>query len=80
MTNSIRSSLFAGLASLAAPLSLAAHEGHAGSHGWLAGAAQPLLSVDHFLAGVSVALVVAIGVGTVGRARRRSHTESVAEP
>ena len=81
MTHPIRSSLLAGLASLAAPLSLAAHEGHAGDHGWLAGAAQPLLSMDHFLAGAFVALVVAIGVAVAARVTRRSSTEaSVDEP
>jgi hydrogenase/urease accessory protein HupE len=46
----------------------AAHAGHAGDHGWLAGAAQPLLSWDHFAAAVFVVLVVAIGLVAVARA------------
>jgi hydrogenase/urease accessory protein HupE len=41
-----------------------AHAGHAGDHGWLAGAAQPLLSWDHFAAAVFVVLVVAVGLIT----------------
>jgi hydrogenase/urease accessory protein HupE len=44
-----------------------AHEGHAGDHGWLAGAAQPLLSWDHFAAGVFVLLVVAIGLAAIAK-------------
>jgi hydrogenase/urease accessory protein HupE len=44
----------------AVPSSAAAHAGHAGDHGWLFGALQPLLSWDHALAGLVVA-----GVGTV---------------
>lgn len=81
MTHSIRSSLLAGLALPTAPLALAAHEGHAGDHGWLAGAAQPLLSVDHFLAGVFVALVVAAGVALAARVMRASNRgSSVPEP
>jgi hydrogenase/urease accessory protein HupE len=52
-----------------------AHAGHAGDHGWLAGAAQPLLSSDHFAAGVFVLLVVAIGVAAVSRLEpRREHS------
>ena len=53
------------------PATLLAHDGHAGDHGWLAGAAQPLLSLDHFLAGLFVAIVVAIGLAFVfGRGQR----------
>ncbi len=81
MTHSIRSSLLAGLSVLLAPLALAAHEGHAGDHGWLAGAAQPLLGVDHFLAGVFVALVVAVGIaGAVRVTRGTNGGSSVAGP
>jgi hydrogenase/urease accessory protein HupE len=68
-TLSIRSALLAGGGLLAAPLALSAHEGHAGDHGWLAGAVQPLLSLDHFLAGAFVALVFTIGVVTAARMR-----------
>lgn len=50
-----------------APATLWAHEGHAGSHGWLAGAAQPLLALDHFSAGLFVAAVVSIGLARVLR-------------
>ena len=67
-----RSSLLAGLASLASPLAVAAHEGHAGHHGWLAGAAEPLRSPDHFLAGVFVAAVVGLGVAVAARVTRQS--------
>jgi hydrogenase/urease accessory protein HupE len=70
MRNPTRSALAAALAALATPLALAAHEGHAGDHGWLAGAAEPLLSWDHFLAGAFAALVVAVGVAAVGRLTR----------
>lgn len=49
------------LAMLAAsPATAAAHEGHAGNHGFLFGALQPLLSLDHLAAGLFVA-----GAGTV---------------
>jgi len=60
--------------SVSAPTALWAHDGHAGHHGWLAGAAQPLLSMDHFLAALVVAIGVAIGVAAVavwGKRRRR---------
>jgi hydrogenase/urease accessory protein HupE len=46
-----------------------AHEGHAGDHGWLAGAAEPLLSWDHFAATVFVWVAVAIGLAAVARAQ-----------
>lgn len=38
-----------------------------GGHPWIAGAAQPLLSLDHFLAGLFVAVVVSIGLTLVVR-------------
>jgi hydrogenase/urease accessory protein HupE len=41
---------------------LLAHAGHAGDHGWLAGALQPLLSLDHFLAGLFVAGLFSLGL------------------
>lgn len=53
-----------------------AHAGHAGDHGWLAGALQPLLSVDHLLAGLFVALLLSVGLW---RLAHRSSTSSVAE-
>lgn len=69
MKQLIRSaSVTAGLVT-AAPVALAAHDGHAGDHGWLAGALQPLLSLDHFLAGTFVALVVTLGLMRLARAR-----------
>jgi len=54
-----------------------AHEGHAGDHGWLAGAAQPLLSWDHFAAGVFVLL--AVGLAVAGVARRAPRREESTE-
>ena len=72
-TQSIRSAMLAGGALLAAPFALSAHEGHAGNHGWVAGAMQPLLSLDHFLAGVFVALALTLGL--VGVARLRNAAE-----
>ena len=48
-----------------------AHAGHAGDHGWLAGAAQPLLSWDHLAAAVFVVLAVAIGLAGVARVQSR---------
>jgi len=56
--------------SLVLPASLWAHGGHAGEHGWLAGAAQPLLSLDHFLAGLFIAVVVGLGVAHAAYVRR----------
>jgi hydrogenase/urease accessory protein HupE len=50
---------------------LLAHAGHAGDHGWLAGALQPLLSIDHLLAGVFVAALLSVGLSTVARRSRR---------
>lgn len=38
------------------------HETPAGEHGWLVGAAQPLLGVDHLLAALFVVAVVAVGL------------------
>jgi hydrogenase/urease accessory protein HupE len=45
----------------------ALHAGHAGDHGWLAGAAQPLLSWDHFFAGAFVLFVGASAMAVLGR-------------
>ena len=61
-------SVTAGLVATA-PLALAAHDGHAGDYGWLAGALQPLLSLDHFLAGAFVALVITLGLMRLVRGR-----------
>jgi hydrogenase/urease accessory protein HupE len=41
---------------------LLAHAGHAGDHGWLAGALQPLLSLDHFVTGIFVAVALSLGL------------------
>ena len=50
---------------------LLAHAGHAGDHGWLAGALQPLLSLDHLLAGLFVAGLLSLGLaGALRRSRR----------
>jgi hydrogenase/urease accessory protein HupE len=53
-----------------------AHAGHPGDHGWLAGALQPLLSVDHLLAGLFVAAVVSVGLW---RLTRRGSKASIPE-
>jgi hydrogenase/urease accessory protein HupE len=45
-----------------------------GGHGWLAGAAQPILSLDHFLAGLFV--VVSVSVALTAVLRRGADTES----
>jgi hydrogenase/urease accessory protein HupE len=58
--------LSAGLC-LLIPGALWAHQGHAGEHGWLAGALQPLLSVQHFLAALFVVLVASVGLMCLGR-------------
>jgi hydrogenase/urease accessory protein HupE len=72
--------LLAGLASLTTPLALSAHAGHAGDHSWIAGATQPSLSPDHFLAGAFVALVIAFGVATLARITPRSDSRPTVEP
>jgi hydrogenase/urease accessory protein HupE len=64
-----RAALLAGGLVAAAPSALWAHAGHAGDHGWLMGALQPLLSLDHLLAGVFVALVLTLGLARVARSR-----------
>ena len=51
-----------GVFALAPLQGLAAHEGHGAEHGWLAGALQPFLSLDHLLAAVFVALTVSLGL------------------
>lgn len=56
---------------LAAAPAVSAHEGHAGHHGWLAGATQPLLSWDHFLAAIFVVAAGSIGLALVARVARR---------
>ncbi len=55
---------------LLSPTLLAAHDGHAGDHGWLVGAAQPWLSVDHFLAGLFIVVVGTLGMALLGRHAR----------
>jgi hydrogenase/urease accessory protein HupE len=73
MKTTITRSLLAALTlAAAAPSAAAAHEGHAGDHGWLFGALQPLLSVDHLLAGLFVAGVGAVGFAVAGRLRARA--------
>ena len=79
MMQPIRSALSAGAALLVSPLALSAHQGHAGDHGWLAGAMQPTLSLDHFLAGLFVAVVLTIGGIGVARVLRGRSTESTIE-
>lgn len=43
-------------------LMLWAHGGAGGDHGWLTGALQPLLGLDHLLAAIFVAAVVSLGL------------------
>lgn len=62
-----RTTALAVAACAATPLALAAHEGH-GVHGWLQGALQPLLSVDHLLAGLTVLAVGGVAFAMLGRA------------
>jgi hydrogenase/urease accessory protein HupE len=55
----------------------ALHQGHAGDHGWLAGAAQPLLSLDHFLAGLFVLVMGSLAVVALARrAPQRSRSRN----
>jgi hydrogenase/urease accessory protein HupE len=54
------------------PAVATAHPGHAGAHGWLAGALQPLLSLDHLTAGLFVLGVGSVAVAAVGVARARA--------
>jgi hydrogenase/urease accessory protein HupE len=54
---------------------LMAHAGHAGDHGWLAGALQPLLSLDHLSAGLFVAGLLSLGLAIALRRARRGVLE-----
>ena len=71
-TYSVLMTALTGIGSLATPLALSAHAGHAGDHSWIAGATQPSLSPDHFLAGAFVALVIGLAVAGVARLTRRT--------
>ena len=55
---------------------LLAHAGHAGDHGWLAGALQPLLSLDHLGAGIFVAGLLSLGLVALLRRSKTAVTES----
>jgi hydrogenase/urease accessory protein HupE len=48
-------------------LRLLAHAGQVGDHGWLAGALQPLLGVDHLVAAIFVAVLLSLGLTRVVR-------------
>jgi len=48
------------------PAALSAHGGHAGDHGFLSGALQPLLALDHLAAALVVVAVGAVAFGIVG--------------
>jgi len=65
-----RALTLAGSVSLLTPAALLAHDGHAGHHGWLAGAAQPLLSLDHLLAALFVVVWTTLGVAWLARRGR----------
>jgi hydrogenase/urease accessory protein HupE len=71
-----RSALLSAGLSLLIPRALWAHQGHAGDHGWLAGALEPLLSVDHFLAALFVFLVGVAGLTCLARRGHHSTTPS----
>lgn len=68
-----RGSAVAAWALSVAPVAVAAHEGHAGDHGWLWGALQPLLSLDHLMAGLAVLAVGAVAFAGLGRAVAHTH-------
>jgi hydrogenase/urease accessory protein HupE len=55
---------------------LLAHAGHAGDHGWLAGALQPLLSLDHLAAGLFVAGALSLGLNALLRRSKRGVAET----
>lgn len=59
--------LTVGAALAVVPVPATAHTGHAGDHGWLWGALQPLLSPDHFVATLAVAAVGAVAFAALGR-------------
>jgi hydrogenase/urease accessory protein HupE len=69
-TVTIRCAALVGALSAAAPAAAMAHQGHAGDHGWLQGALQPLLSVDHLLAGLVVMALLSAGLTALVRGRR----------
>jgi len=59
---------------VAVPQAVWAHDGHAGPHGWLAGALQPLLGVDHFVAALIVAATLSAGLTAVALRVRRARS------
>ncbi|MDX1396572.1 MAG: hypothetical protein R3195_19485 [Gemmatimonadota bacterium] len=61
MTRSIGKTGLLSLAALACPGALYAHEGH----GWLSGAFQPLLGVDHLVATLFVVVSVSLALGAL---------------
>lgn len=63
----MRSVTLVGALSAAVPGALMAHDGHGAHHGWLAGALQPLLSVDHLLAALFVMAVLSAGLTALAR-------------
>lgn len=69
-TVTMRCAALVGVLWAAAPAAAMAHEGHAGDHGWLQGALQPLLSVDHLLAGLVVMAALSAGLTALVRQRR----------
>jgi len=74
------SALIAGLGMLASPIAVAAHPGHGqGDHGWLLGAIQPFLSLDHLLAAAFVLGVGAVGTVALGRFRSAGGVRDAAE-
>lgn len=72
--NTILKRTLTGTALLSAvlPSTAAAHAGHAGEHGFLYAALQPLLSPDHMVAGLIVACVGGVVCAVAARALRTS--------
>lgn len=52
---------------LGSPTIVHAHAGHAGDHGWLVGAVQPLMSPDHLARALVIMALVGGGIVLVGR-------------
>jgi hydrogenase/urease accessory protein HupE len=73
MKSTVRRALVGAAAFTAAtPTVVVAHPGHAGDHGFLYAALQPLLSLDHFLAGLIVAAAGALVFAVAARLLRTS--------
>lgn len=70
MKKTLGSSVAFAAAWMVVPTAAAAHSGHAGDHGWLFGALQPLLAVDHFLSALIVVAMGGTALAVLGASRR----------